>query len=125
MTAKTFNDAWPSRYLTAADVEGKAFTATIASVEFEKMQDGTEKPVAFFEKLQKGVVLNKTKGKFLASLSKSLKFSDWVGLEVQVRAGVTSFKGDEVACIKFERPPAAKAKQIREELNDDLPDFGD
>jgi hypothetical protein len=124
MTAKNFNDAWPSRYLTAADIEGKPpFKATINRIEWEKMQDGSEKPVAYFAKMKKGVVLNKTKGKFLAGLAKSMKFDDWIGLDVQIRAGVTQFKSDEVACIKFERTAAAKKVQVAEEINDEIPDF--
>ena len=125
MTDRTFDDAWPSRYLTAADVQGKSFTAPIARIEFEKMQDGSEKPVCYFRKVRKGVVLNKTKGKFLAGLAKSKKFSDWIGLEVHVRDGVTAFKGDEVACIKFERTPAAKAQEVQTLLDDEMPDFAE
>ncbi len=123
MSPRTFDQAWPSRYLTAADLSGRSFTASIRSIEFEKMQDGSEKPVAYFNKVKKGVVLNKTKGKFLAGLAKSLKFDDWLGLEVQVREGVTSFKGDEVACIKFERSQKQKTKDVKDALDDELPDF--
>jgi hypothetical protein len=124
MSPRTFDQAWPSRYLTAADLSGRSFTATIRSIEFEKMQDGSEKPVAYFNKVKKGVVLNKTKGKFLAGLAKSMKFDDWLGLEVQVREGITSFKGDEVACIKFERSEKQKAKEVKDALDGDgLPDM--
>jgi hypothetical protein len=121
--SKTFADAWPSKYLTADDVAGKKFNATIKSIEFEKMKDGTEKPVAYFEKMKKGCVLNKTKGKFLASLAKSQKLDDWIGLEIQIREGVTTYAGEEVACIKFDRSAAAKKAQVAEEINDELPDF--
>jgi hypothetical protein len=123
MSNRTFTDAWPSKYLTAADVTGKSFNATIKNIEFEKMKDGIEKPVAYFEKSKKGVVLNKSKGKFLSSLAKSQKFDDWIGLEIQIREGVTTFAGDEVACIKFERTAAAKTAQVEDELNDQLPLF--
>jgi hypothetical protein len=124
MTSKrTFAGAWPSKYLGDADMAGKSFTATIKRIDFEKMQDGVEKPVVYFDKVKKAVVLNKTKGRFLAELSKSLAFDDWVGLEVHVREGVTSFKGEEIACIKFERSAKAKKVQVEQELNDELPDF--
>ena len=123
MSNRTFADAWPSRYLTAADVQDKSFNATIKTIEFEKMKDGTEKPVAYFERMKKGVVLNKSKGKFLSGLAKSQKFDDWIGLEIKIREGLTTFAGDEVACIKFERTAATKKAQVEDELNDALPEF--
>jgi hypothetical protein len=123
MTNRTFDDAFPSRYLTAADVEGKSFTASIRSVDYEKMRDGSEKPVVYFNKVKKACVLNKTKGKFLAGLAKSPKFDDWIGLEITVRGGVTMYQGDEIGCIKFERSAKGKKEQIAEEINDEMPEF--
>ena len=119
---RTLDAAFPSRYLTSSDVEGKRFDATLKRVDFEKMADGQEKPVAYFEGMKKGVVLNKTKAKFLASLTKSKKFDDWTGQTVSIAGSVTQLRGEEVACISFSRTEKEKAKRVREELDDDLPD---
>jgi len=123
MTKRTLSDAFPSKYLNAADLENKQFTATIDHIDYEKMRDGAEKPVVYFAKITRGVVLNKTKAKFLSELSKSLSFDDWVGLDVHVSAGVTNFGGEETACIKFARSAKAKQAQIKDELDDEIPDF--
>ena len=123
MPKRTYSGAFPSKYLTAADIEGKNFPATIERIEYEKMRDGGEKPVAYLEGMNKAVVLNKTKAKFLTELTKSESFDDWIGVKVQIRNGVTNFAGDEVATIKFDRTPVAKKKQVKDMLDgDDLPD---
>jgi hypothetical protein len=119
MTQRTLDGAFPSRYLTSADVEGKRFEGTISRVEYEKMADGQEKPVAFFKGMKKGCVLNKTKARFLATLTKSKKFDDWAGTTVQICG---QLRGEDVPCIKFEHTAARKAAEIKEELKDDLPD---
>jgi hypothetical protein len=116
---RNLSGGWPGKYLTAADLAGKTLTATVSKIDYEPMQDGAEKPVAHFKELGKAVVLNKSRGKVLADIAQSPDFDDWVGVTVQVRAGITSFKGDEVRCIKFEKT----TKQIKEALNgDDVPD---
>ena len=123
MTQRSLDGAFPSRYLTSGDVEGKRFTATIKSVEFCKMSDGQEKPVAFFEKMKKGVVLNKTKGKLIAELAKSKKFDDWVGVSVDIYGSTTDLRGEEVPCIKFARTDKQKAQQVKDAIGGDgLPD---
>lgn len=53
MTKRNLDAAFPSRYLRSPDVEGKHFTATVKSVEYEKMADGKEKPVAYFKGMRK------------------------------------------------------------------------
>jgi hypothetical protein len=123
MPQRTFDAAFPSRYLTSGDVEGKRFTATIKQIEYCKMADGQEKPVAFFQGMKKGIVLNKSKAKLLAELSKSKKFDDWVGVAVEIYGSVTDLRGEEVACIKFAKTAKQKAKAVKEALDgDDLPD---
>jgi hypothetical protein len=123
MTKRTLDAAFPSRYLTSGDVEGKSFTATIKSVDYEKMADGQEKPVAFFEGLKKGVVLNKTKARFIALLARSKRFDDWAGIAIQICGGRTTLRGEEVPCIKFEHTAKQKTAEVRKALDgDDLPD---
>jgi len=111
MPKRTYSGAFPSKYLTAADIEGKNFPATIERIEYEKMRDGGEKPVAYLEGMNKAVVLNKTKAKFLTELTKSESFDDWIGVKVQIRNGVTNFAGDELPpSSSIERPSRRKNK---------------
>lgn len=119
---RTLDGAFPSKYLTAADVEGKRFSAVVKAVNYEMMTDGTQKPVVLFEGLRKSVVLNKTRAKFLATLAKSKKFDDWIGQSVDICGGMTSLRGEDVTCIKFEKTAAAKKAEVKDLLDDDLPD---
>jgi hypothetical protein len=123
MTKRSFDAAFPSKYLRSPDVEGKHFTATVKRIEYEKMSDGTEKPVAYFKGMKRGVVLNKTKASLLAHLAKSRNFDDWVGTSVDICGGTTQLRGETVPCILFEKTPARKAQEVKEVLDDDLPDL--
>jgi hypothetical protein len=122
MTKRTLDDAFPNRYLRSPDVEGKRFTATLRQVDYEKMSDGKEKPVAYFKGMKKGVVLNKTKASFLAHVAKSRSFDDWIGLSVDICGGTTQLRGDTVSCIVFEKTAAQKTQEVKDALDDDLPD---
>lgn len=123
MPKRTMSDAFPSKYLTAIDIEGKDIEATIESVDYEKMRDGAEKPVAAFEGLSKPIVLNKTKAKVLFDITGSMDFDDWIGTKVRLSAGTVSFNGETVGTINFSRTKAAKKVQVEETLNDDIPSF--
>lgn len=120
MPKRTMSDAFPSKYLTAADVQGKDIEAVIDSVDYAKMRDGAEKPVVEFEGLSKGVVLNKTKAKFLSDLTGSPNFDDWVGAKVLLSAGTVNFAGETVDCINFGRTKAAKKVQVEQTLDDEI-----
>jgi len=122
MTKRNLDAAFPSRYLRSPDVEGRRFTATVKSVEYEKMADGKEKPVAYFKGMKKGVVLNKTKASFLAQLAKSRSFDDWIGTSIDICGGTTQLRGDTVSCIVFEKTKSQKAQEVKDALDDDLPD---
>ena len=124
MPELTWNDLANSKYMNAGDVAGKRIPVTIKKIVLEKMNDGTEKPVAYFEETPKGVVLNATRRKFLASLVKSPRVSDAIGVRSDLVEGVTQFQGEDRATIKFAMPKAAVKQQIADELNDALPDFG-
>lgn len=82
-------DLFPSRFLKAHDLFklGKnSVTVTIARVDMETMgAPGKEevKPVLHAERATKGVVLNKTMTKVLASLY-GPKISDWTGKQITI-----------------------------------------
>jgi hypothetical protein len=124
MADLTWNDLANSKYMNAGDVSGKRIPGTIKKIVMEKMNDGAEKPVVYFDEFSKGVVLNATRRKFLASLCKSTKVSDAIGRRIDLVEGMTQFQGEDRATIKFAMPKEAVKQQIANELNDALPDFG-
>lgn len=66
------HDLFPTRFIAAADLNGKAFTLTIRSITLEDMQSHDNKtvtkPVAWFTNAAKGLVLNRTNCMTVAEL---------------------------------------------------------
>lgn len=59
------NDMFPRRYANGADLNGKAVTLTISSVQTERMRPSPGAPeqrkyVVYFQEAQKGVILSRT-----------------------------------------------------------------
>jgi hypothetical protein len=54
------DDAFPSKYLKAEDLNGKPYTLTMREVCMLEIDEGREKAVLFFIESQKGLVLNQT-----------------------------------------------------------------
>ena len=57
------SQAFPSKYLKAADLQGRSFTLTISHVSLENVgneQKQEIKPILYLRGAQKGIVLNKT-----------------------------------------------------------------
>lgn len=62
---------FPSKYVKAADLNGKTVTLTIAKLVMEELGHGPEKerkPVLYFQKATKGLVLNRTNAMTIAGL---------------------------------------------------------
>lgn len=63
------NTLFPSKYVKAADLNGRRINVTISRVSLEQMGNPPErKPVLYFEKAAKGLVMNKTIGMSIAHL---------------------------------------------------------
>jgi hypothetical protein len=60
---------FPSKYVIARDLNGRPVTLAMRTVQLERMgQSNEEKPVLYFEKASKGMVLNRTNAMTIASL---------------------------------------------------------
>jgi hypothetical protein len=62
---------FPSKYVKAADLQGRPFIVTISRLILEDMGHGAEKerkPVLYFENASKGLVLNRTNAMIIAAL---------------------------------------------------------
>ena len=106
--------AFPSKYLKASDLQGRAVKLVIKGVELEEVGDG-HKPVVYFEGKEKGVVLNKTNGSMIASL-----YGDdtdmWAGKEIEVFPDKTPFQGQIVDCLRVRG-----IAPVADELDDSIP----
>ena len=122
---------FPSRYLKVADLNGREVAVVIKDVKLESVGKGQEaKPVAFFRGTDKGLVLNVTNSKRIASIAGTQETDAWVGTRIVLYGTETEFQGDTVECIrvrvpKVEKPAAATKKRAKaktvEELDTPIP----
>ena len=122
--------AFPSQYLKCADLNGKPWDMKIRTVALEDLGQGSdkeEKPVVYFHKAQKGLVLNKTNATTIAKV-----YGDdtgaWTGQDVQVFPTTTEFKGETVDAIRVRVVPEAQPEKVPDaapmaddDLNDEIP----
>src|SRR5262245_10103163 len=124
------NDAFPSKYLKAEDLEEGDLIVTIADARFEEFTDPQtkridNKPVLFFEgKDSKPFVLNKTNYKAISKVLKSDDTDDWFGKKIALYATEVESFGETVLGIRvrLQVPAKAAAATARAgENNDDIP----
>lgn len=105
------NDAFPSNYLKAAELEEDTIV-TIADVRMEEMGQGKDKnskPVLYFEETDKGLVLNKTNSGTIAKLY-GPETDDWIGKRITIYPTEVEFKGEQTLSIRIRlKAPTAKA----------------
>jgi hypothetical protein len=93
------DDAFPSKYLKAEDLNGKPYTLTMREVCMLEIDEGREKAVLFFAESQKGLVLNQTNTNVIKSLF--TKYTEqWAGKKIVVYPAQTDFRGKIVPCIR-------------------------
>src|SRR4029450_3925170 len=118
----TREEMFPSRFLKASDLTGKAVVVRIASAPVETLKgpNGTEerKTVLYFNGGAKKVLpLNKTNWDAGAAIGGE-NSDDWPGKKIELFPTVTDLRGKTVDCIRI-RPPgqtnpvAEKAKPGR------------
>lgn len=106
-------DLFPTRFVAAADLNGKQFTLTIRSVTLEDMQSHDQKtvtkPCLWFSNATKGMVLNKTNTMIIADLY-GPETDAWAGKRITIYATkVRAFgKLEEAVRVREEVPPEPK-----------------
>ena len=102
------NDAFPSKFLKAADLQGQAVKVVIESISFEDIGDDAEKPVMRFRDKAKGLVLNITNAKMIES-AYGEEMDNWAGKAIELYPTKTNFRGEIVDClrVRLEAPPPA------------------
>ena len=102
-----FRKMFDERFIGSWDLEGKdEAVVTIADVKLETMstQDGAEaeKPVLYFTKGKKGMVMNKTNAKQIAELY-GCDTDDWKGKSITLYPTTCSAFGKQVECIRIQK----------------------
>ncbi len=97
---------FPSRYLKAADFEGKPVALTISEVIRDKVQMATgqkaEKYILRFKETDKELILNKTNAKGIAKLLREPKAVNWAGSTIVLKPTTCEAFGEIVDCIRVE-----------------------
>jgi hypothetical protein len=126
------SELFPSRFLKHSDLQGRAITVTIESVQQEEVGDEERlKPVVHFRGRQKGLVLNATNYDTLADIYGD-ETDDWVGLLIELYPARTPFKGKMTDCIRVRVPeakqppkqqpqPVVKPATADDEMDDEIP----
>lgn len=99
------NEAFPSKYVKAADLQGNIVKVSINHLTYEKIGND-QKLVMYFRGREKGLVLNKTNAMVIAQ-----QFGDdtdnWTGADIELFSAMTTFNGQPVEAIRV-RVPARK-----------------
>ncbi len=105
------SEAYPSKYLKAADLDGQDRTVSIRACVQEELGQGSEmevKPVLYFDGGQKGLVLNKTNATAIAE-----DYGDdteaWIGRDIVLFAREVDFKGKPTLSIRVRVQNAQQA----------------
>ncbi len=133
--------AFPSNYLKSDDLDGQPRIVTVRTCVQEELGQGRDKekkPVLYFSKGTKGLVLNITNARVIAKAYGD-DTGNWAGEPIEIYPTQVEFKGDLVDAIRVRIPdvPAAGADEVNaatdataapmaddkldEELNDEIP----
>lgn len=105
------NTAFPTKYLSAADLGQAEPTVTIDRVQMEQMQDGSSAPVLYFQGKNKGLVLNKTNGRAIGDLYGG-ETTVWTGRQVTLFVIWTEYAGQPKQGIRVRGPGAVPAGHV-------------
>lgn len=115
-----YRTMFDSDYLFAFHLAGREHTLKIQSVKGGELtgQGGkkAKKPVVYFEGKEKGLALNKTNGKAIASMYGN-NTDKWIGKLVTIWPTTTQFGGATVDCIRV-KPQVPRGKAAPAELNE-------
>lgn len=125
------SEVFPSKYVKAADLNGKTITLVIHELRIEKMGHGPEeerKPVLYFERATKGLVLNRTNAMIIAGLYGD-ESDNWPGKRIAIYPTKVRAFGSMQDCIRVREEVPAKpmpvAQAAQMEVRSDLDDEED
>jgi len=102
---------YPSKWLKADDLAEEGIIVTVRSLDIEKMPDGAEKPVLYFDEIEKGLVLNKTNANAIEKMYGD-DTDGWEDERISIFPTYVDFKGEQVAAIRVKpkKPKPAMKK---------------
>lgn len=92
--------AFPSNYLKCSDLQGRNCRVVIESVKIESIGDD-DRPVAYFQGKQKGLVLNKTNSNVIADMFGG-ETNGWLGKEITLFPTKVDYQGKRVDAIRVQ-----------------------
>ncbi len=102
------SDAFPSRFMKVADLNGKEVASTISSVELEKIGDD-QKLVCYFKNGLKQLVLNKTNTTSIEEIAGTDETDDWTNVRIVLYPSTVFFNGSKVPCVRVKAPRSQTA----------------
>jgi len=115
------NEAFPSKYIKASDLQGKGVAITIEKLLVEAIgEDKDERPVLYFVGGKKGLVLNKTNAAEIADQHGD-EMDHWMGKQIELYPSRTQYLGKMVDCVRT-RPVTPKGGVAPAPVGDDLDD---
>ena len=123
-------DIFPSKYITAHDLNDKPHDLAIARVDVEKMRsyaggEEEKKLVVYFDGAKKGLVLNKTNALAIAEICSTPESDAWTGTVVQLYSTQVNAFGSMVDAVRVRQVQAIQTQPAK--TFDDPPqqdDFG-
>jgi arabinogalactan endo-1,4-beta-galactosidase len=112
------SSAFPSKYLKAADLQGRQVKALMSHVETETIGDD-DRPVLYFQGKEKGLILNKTNANSISAVYGD-DTEDWRGGEIVLFETMVDFQGKTMAAIRC-RVLAPKSDPKAAEIDDEIP----
>lgn len=103
-------DAFPSKYLSAADIRDDEPIVTIGTVGFENVGDD-RRLVIHFQEMEKPMICNKTNAKRIAYIVNNNETDNWIGKQVKLYEEMVDFQGAIKPAIRIKAPP--KVQQAR------------
>ena len=108
-----YETAFPSKYIKASDLNGKAPTVTIDHVQLEGVgKDKDQRWVVYFVGKEKGLVANKTNSKTIATIANSPDTDEWAGTQIQLFVAQVEYQGEVVDAIRVRMPKAPVTGRI-------------
>lgn len=104
------NNAFPSTYLKAADLQGKSVNIAIERVQFEEL-GGEHKLIVYFIGSDRGLVLNKTNANIIAEMH-GPETDDWHGKKITLYPARVEFQGKIVDAIRVKLAQADRPAAV-------------
>ena len=105
------SSAFPSKYLKAADLQGRRLKVTIESADMETIQgDGgkEDKLVVRFIGKDKGLVCNVTNANMIAEVLGTEETDDWINQSIVLYEAKVEYQGKRVPAIRVAEVPGSR-----------------